>query len=264
MNNAYNFKGKTILVTGASSGLGRAAAQQFAAGGGRVVGVDRNEERLREEVASWPAAAGGSHEAIIADLQPADAPRRVMAEAARRVGRLDILVNSAGVCHFTPAAKISATEWDEVLDIDLRALFFMGTLFGEQVDPKRGGRLINIGSNAGRKGRAMSAHYAAAKAGVASVSESLALAYGAKNVTVNTVCPAVVVTPLWETSFTELNALTGKSSAELVEGWKKLTPLGRLGTPDDVANLIVFLASDRGGFITGQTINVCGGFMLTC
>jgi NAD(P)-dependent dehydrogenase (short-subunit alcohol dehydrogenase family) len=264
MKNADNFNGKTILITGASSGLGFASAQQFARAGGRVVGVDRNEERLRAAIASWPAATGGAHEAIVADLQPADAPKLVMAEAARRVGVLDVLVNSAGVCHFNHPAKISVAEWDEVMEIDLRALYFMGTLFAEQVDPQRGGRLINIGSNAGRKGRAMSAHYAAAKAGVASVSESLALAYGAKNVTVNTVCPAVVVTPLWETSFSELNTLTGKSSAELTENWKKLTPLGRLGTPEDVANLITFLASDRGSFITGQTINVCGGFMLTC
>lgn len=229
-----------------------------------MVGVDRDERRLREAVASWPSVDGGAHEAIIADLRPADAPRRVMEEAARTVGVIHILVNFAGVCHFNHPAKISVPEWDEVLETDLRALYFMGTLFAEQVDPQRGGRLINIGSNAGRKGRAMSAHYAAAKAGVASVSESLALAYGAKNVTVNTVCPAVVVTPLWETSFPELNILTGKSAAELTEHWRMLTPLGRLGTPDDVANLVSFLASDQGSFITGQTINVCGGFMLTC
>ncbi|MEO6873389.1 MAG: SDR family oxidoreductase [Opitutaceae bacterium] len=263
MKHPYDFSGKTILITGAASGLGSAAAWQFAEGGGRVVGVDRHEQRLREAIATWPSA-GGPHEAITADLQPADAPRRVMAEAGRKVGVLDVLVNSAGVCHFNHPAKISAAEWDEVMEIDLRALYFMGMLFAEQVDPARGGRLINLGSNAGRKGRAMSAHYAAAKAGVASVSESLALAYGAKNITVNTVCPAVVVTPLWETSFSELTTLTGKSATELAQQWKKLTPLGRLGTPEDVAHLITFLASEQGSFITGQTINVCGGFMLTC
>jgi len=186
-----------------------------------------------------------------------------MAEAASD-GPVDVLVNSAGVCHFNRPAKISAEEWDEVLEVDLRALFFLGTAFAERVDPKRGGRIVNLGSNAGRKGRPLSVHYAAAKAAVASVSESLALAYGAKNITCNTVSPAVVLTPLWEDSFRELAVLTGKTSAELIAGWTQATPLKRLGTVEDVADLITFLASDRAGFITGQTINVCGGFQFTC
>jgi len=108
----------------------------------------------------------------VRDLRPADAAAAVIAEAAQ-TGPLDVLVNSAGVCHFNQLGNISAEEWDEVQEIDLRALFLLSQAFAEQVDPARGGRIINLGSNAGRKGRALSAHYAAAKAAVASVTESL-------------------------------------------------------------------------------------------
>ncbi|MGC9260139.1 MAG: SDR family NAD(P)-dependent oxidoreductase [Phycisphaerae bacterium] len=256
-----DFKGKTAIITGAGSGFGRATARMLAQCGARVVGVDRNAKALAETVA---ALAGTDHISIEKDLRPSRAAKEVIAEAMTHLPRLDILVNSAGVCHFTPANEITPEQWDEVLEIDLKSLYFMAVAAAEAMDPQRGGRIINLGSNAGRKGRAFSAHYAAAKAGVANVTESLALAYGKKGITVNTVCPAVVLTDMWQQNFQELAEITGKSSEELVRGWTAATPLQRLGTVEDVANLIAFLASDRAGFITGQEINVCGGFMLTC
>ncbi|MGC8623651.1 MAG: SDR family NAD(P)-dependent oxidoreductase [Phycisphaerae bacterium] len=256
-----DFTGKTAIITGAGSGFGRATARMLAQCGARIVGVDRNARGLAETVA---ALVGTDHISIEKDLRPARAAKEVIAEAMTHLPRLDILVNSAGVCHFTPANEITPEQWDEVLEIDLKSLYFMAVAAAEAMDPQRGGRIINLGSNAGRKGRAFSAHYAAAKAGVANVTESLALAYGKKGITVNTVCPAVVLTDMWQQNFQELAEITGKSSEELVRGWTAATPLQRLGTVEDVANLIAFLASDRAGFITGQEINVCGGFMLTC
>ena len=255
------FTEKTAIITGAGSGFGRATARMLAQCGARIVGVDRNVKALAETMATL---AGTGHISIVKDLRPARVANEVIAEAMAHLPRLDILVNSAGVCHFTPANKITPEQWDEVLEIDLKALYFLAVAAAEAMDPRHGGRIINLGSNAGRKGRAFSAHYAAAKAGVANVTESLALAYGKKGITVNTVCPAVVLTDMWERNFEELGKITGKSSEELVRNWTAATPLQRLGTPEDVANLIVFLASDRGGFITAQEINVCGGFMLTC
>ena len=256
------FTDRVALITGAASGIGHAAARQLAERGARIVAVDRNEDALAELVGALPVVTA-THIPIARDLRPAESGSAVVAEAIKKTERLDILVNAAGVCHFNRMNAITPEEWDEVLEIDLRSLFFLSVAAAEAMDPARGGRIINLGSNAGRKGRALSAHYAAAKAGVANLTESLALAYGAKNICVNTVCPGPTDTPMWEGNFRELKALTGKSPEEFFETWSKQTPLGRIGTPEDVANLITFLASDRAAFITGQEINICGGFMLT-
>lgn len=188
----------------------------------------------------------------------------MIGKAVTDAGGVDILINSAGVCHFNKVNQITPEEWDEVLEIDVRTLFFMSVAAAEVMKNDGTGRIINLGSNAGRKGRAVSAHYAAAKAAVSNLTESLALAYGAKRITANCVCPAVTDTPMWDGLYSELQKVSGKTAQELADGWSKATPLGRLGKVEDVANLIAFLASDRAAFITGQTINVCGGFMLTC
>ncbi len=255
----YSFDGKVAVITGAGSGIGHATAVMLAAGGARIVAVDRNQDKLD---ALMRALGGAGHVALQTDLRPVDSARQTIERAIAGAGAVDILVNSAGVCHFNRMSQISAEEWDEVLEIDVRSLFFMSVAAAELM--ASGGRIINLGSNAGRKGRALSAHYAAAKAAVSNLTESLALAYGPKGITANCVCPAVTDTPMWDELFAELKGATGKSATELSEGWAKATPLGRLGKPEDVANLIAFLASDRAAFITGQTINVCGGFMLTC
>lgn len=259
-----DFTGKVALITGAASGFGAATAQLLASAGATIVAVDRNKERVETVVEGLARSAGQTHHCVTKDLRPAKAGAEAVSEAVALANRIDIVVNSAGVCHFNKINEITPDAWDEVLETDLRALHFISVAAAEAMDTKRGGRIINLGSNAGRKGRALSAHYAAAKAGVVNLTESLALAYGSRQITVNTVCPAVVLTRMWEQNFTELGRLTGKTSEQLTKGWADLTPLKRLGTVEDVANLIAFLASDRAAFITGQTINVCGGFMLAC
>jgi NAD(P)-dependent dehydrogenase (short-subunit alcohol dehydrogenase family) len=265
MSAPNDFDGKTVLITGAGSGFGRASAELFASQGARIIVVDRQEDRAAEVVSRLPGGNERGHAAIVRDLRPAPAAADIVASALKIASRIDVLVNSAGVCHFTRIETIAPDEWDEVMEIDTRALFYMATHVAEAM--KRdglGGSIINLGSNAGRKGRALSAHYAAAKAAVNSISESLALAYGPDGIRVNTVSPAVVLTSMWNQNFEELGRIAGKTPGELQQFWTDQTPLRRLGTPEDIANLIVFLASDKGAFITGQNINVCGGFMHTC
>lgn len=253
--------GKVALITGAGSGIGEAASMRLASEGARIIAVDRNEAKLKKLLDSLD---GSGHIQLARDLRLEENAKLLVGESVKQTERLDIVVNAAGVCHFRAMKDIDVEEWDEVLEINVRALFLIATAAAEAMDANRGGRIVNIGSNAGRKGRAISAHYAASKAAVANLTESLALSYGKKNITANTVCPAVTATPMWDGLFSELHDATGKSRQELTEGWTKLTPLGRLGTTTDVANLIAFLVSDEASFITGQTINVCGGFMLTC
>lgn len=258
----YEFKNKVALVTGAASGIGFAVAKEFAEGGARIIGVDRNGERMKSLLNALPKS-GQSHLTIEKNLRSATAAQEVVPEALQLAGRIDIVVNAAGVCYFTKMQEISVDEFNEVFDVNVRALFLISVAAAEAMDAGRGGRIINLGSNAGRRGRALSAHYAASKAAVKNITESLALAYGSKNIAVNTVCPGPTDTPMWDSNFKGLRAITGKEPKEFWEIWTKQTPLGRVGKTEDVANLICFLASEKGGFINGQEINVCGGFMLT-
>lgn len=258
----YDFSGKVAFVTGAGSGIGEATAKQFAEGGARVVAIDRNEEKVKTLVALLKSN-GVEHIALVKDLRSGKAAQEVVQEGLKKTGRIDILVNSAGISHFNRINEIALEEWNEMMEVNVRALFFVSVAAAEAMDPVRGGRIINLGSNAGRKGRALAAHYAAAKAAVKSLTESLTLAYGSKHISVNTVCPAVTETPMWEVNFNDLTRITGKAPVEFMEMWKKMTPLGRVGSTEDVANLITFLASEKGSFVNGQEINVCGGFMLT-
>jgi NAD(P)-dependent dehydrogenase (short-subunit alcohol dehydrogenase family) len=258
----YDFTNKVALVTGAASGIGFAAAKEFAEGGARIIGVDRNAERMKSLLNALPKS-GQSHLTIEKDLRSATAAQEVVPEALQLAGRIDIVVNAAGVCSFTKMQEISVEEFNEVFDVNVRALFLISVAAAEAMDAGRGGRIINLGSNAGRKGRSLSAHYAASKAAVKNITESLALAYGSKKIAVNTVCPGPTDTPMWDSNFKGLKAITGKEPQEFWEIWTKQTPLGRVGKTEDVANLICFLASEKGGFINGQEINVCGGFMLT-
>jgi meso-butanediol dehydrogenase / (S,S)-butanediol dehydrogenase / diacetyl reductase len=258
------FKNRAAIVTGVASGIGEATAAMLAKQGAVIIGVDRNGGKAEKVMAGLSTGGGTKHHLIVKDVRPVEAARAIASEAAKHAGSIDILVNSAGVSTFRKMTDISPEEWDETLEVDLRTLFFLSVAVAETMTSERGGSIVNLGSNAGRKGRVLAAHYAAAKAGVKNLSESLAMAYGPKHITVNTVCPGPTMTPMWDGLFSDLFAIGGKSREELSQGWIRQTPLGRLGTAEDVAHLITFLCSEKARFITGQEINVCGGFMLMC
>jgi len=189
--NDLNFKGKVALITGVGSGFGAASAKMLAEQGCTIVGVEQNKESLQKVISGLPTSHA-KHYSILQDLRDADGAKIIVDQLMKLTDRLDITINSAGVCRFNKLKDISVDEWDEIFEIDVRALFQISVTSAEAME--NGGTIINLGSNAGRKGRAVSAHYAAAKAAVSNFSQSLALAYGAKNIRVNTVSPGPIMT----------------------------------------------------------------------
>lgn len=258
MRTVHDFTGKVAMVTGAASGIGLTAARLLASGGARVFCVDRGAERL----VSLVAELGPEHRAHATDLRPVQNCRQAVAACLEAMGKIDILVNAAGVCHFRKIDAIDPEEWDEMFEVDVRSLFYTAVAAAAPMAAGGGGCILNLASNAGKKGRALSAHYAGAKAAVINMSESLALAYGKQGIRCNAVCPAVTRTPLWDGALQELQEITGKGSAEWFQTWSQATPLGRVAEPEEVGHLICFLASKEGSFISGQAINICGGFGL--
>ncbi len=245
-----SLRGRTALVTGAGRGIGRAIALALAEQGVRVgVHFGRSEAGARE-VAAAVRALGGEVELFRADLADPEAVGRLFGDVEARFGRLDILVNNAAVFTRTPALELSAGEWRHILDVNLSAVFFCCQAAARLmlVRPE-GGVIVNLASGGGlhpRPGYDLSAAYAASKAGVIMLTRRLALEW-APRIRVNAVAPGII------------DSKPRPMRAEVRDRFARLIPLGRVGTPEEVATVVVFLASDEARYITGQTIVVDGG-----
>lgn len=237
--------GLKAIVIGGARGIGGGTAARLAAAGAEVAILD-----LLEDAGRAHAAEIGGHYFSL-DLSDPDNTRRVIDEAARVLGGVDVLVNSAGVFRLIPLLDIEPSEWDRVMNINARGTLTSMQAVAPHMIAAGGGRIINIASMAAKSGGAMEAHYAASKAAVVALTRAAALEWGCHGITVNAICPGFVLTEMGAATRTE----------EQVAQWSARSPLGRLAELDDVASLVLHLASE-GGYMTGQALNVTGGMVM--
>lgn len=243
--------GRVALVTGASGGLGRAIAMALAAEGA-AVGVHYSANRGQAETVAGAISEAGGHAAVVGgDLTEPAGPGRVVDETMKALGGLHILVNNAGIVRDTLILRMKDEEWDEVLATNLTAAFRCTRAALRPMIRQRGGRIINVTSVAGQMGNAGQANYAAAKAGMIGLTRAAAREVASRGITVNAVAPGMI-----EVGMTE------RLSPDQVQRFVEAVPLGRLGTAEEVAAAVVYLASEGAGYVTGQVLNVDGGLVM--
>ena len=250
---------KVAIVTGGAQGMGRAIALRYAREGARVVVADLKLDGA-QQVADEIGRGDGQAVAVQVDVRRQEDAQRMVDAAVERFGELDILVNNAGVGRIIPFLETTEADWDFIFDVNCKGLLWCSQAAARQMIAQgRGGRIINLASQAGRRGEALVLAYCASKACVISMTQSMALALAPHQITVNAIAPGIVDTPFWvevDKQFARLMDLpVGEPKRRAVAS----IPLGRIEQPEDVAGVAAFLASPDAAYITQQTINVDGG-----
>ncbi|MBF2057461.1 MAG: 3-oxoacyl-[acyl-carrier-protein] reductase [Cyanobacterium sp. T60_A2020_053] len=242
-------KGQVAIITGASRGIGKASALALAEEGAKVVVNYASNSQSAEAVVKEITEAGGEAIAIQADVSQGEAVDNLIKETIKTWGKIDILINNAGITRDTLLLRMKLEDWQKVIDLNLTGVFLCCKAVSKTMLKQRSGKIINISSVAGQMGNPGQANYSAAKAGVIGLTKTLAKEFAPRGVTVNAVAPG----------FIETDMTSGLQAEEIL----KMIPLGRYGKPEEVASMILFLCASEGAdYITGQVFNVDGGMVM--
>jgi 3-oxoacyl-[acyl-carrier protein] reductase len=244
-----SLKGKRMIVTGAGSGIGKTIARQFAEAGALIAVCDIDSEAV-QITAKEIEIIGAKAIPYKIDVSNFNEVSETVEKIIENFGSVEILINNAGITKDTLLIRMKEEDFDKVINVNLKGTFNFTRACAKYLMKERWGRIINIASVIGQMGNAGQANYAAAKAGIIGFTKSIAKELASRNITVNAIAPGFIKT-----------AMTENLSEDIKQGYLKLIPLGREGTPEDVANLCMFLASDEASYITGQVIRIDGGML---
>ncbi|MDQ4140993.1 MAG: 3-oxoacyl-[acyl-carrier-protein] reductase [Bacteroidota bacterium] len=243
-------EGKIALITGASKGIGRAIAQKFAEMGAQVAFTYLSSVEKGQALEQELSAGGAKVKGYRSDASIFTEAEKLIESVVADFGRLDILINNAGITKDGLLMRMTEEQWDAVLNVNLKSVFNLTKAATKVMMRQKYGSIVNMTSIVGIKGNAGQANYAASKAGIIGFTKSVALELGSRNIRCNAIAPGFIETEM-----------TGELGESVVEEWKKSIPLKRGGTPEDVANCAVFLGSDQSAYITGQVLQVDGGLL---
>jgi 3-oxoacyl-[acyl-carrier protein] reductase len=247
----FRLDGRVAIVTGSTKGIGKAMARGLSEAGATVVVSSRKQELCDEVAGDLAAETGGEFLALACHVGEWDAVAGFIAKVHERLGRIDVLVNNAGITRDTLIMRMSEDDWDSVVDTNLKSAFLVTKAVMRQMLKQRAGRIVNITSISGVMGNAGQANYSASKAGLMGLTRSTAREVASRNITCNAIAAGVVDTDIWQ----------GVPQAA-IDAMLERIPAGRKGTPDDIAEAAAFLASDAASYITGQVLNVDGGLVM--
>ncbi|MBT4512353.1 MAG: SDR family oxidoreductase [Chloroflexi bacterium] len=259
----FDLSGKSTIVTGGGTGIGQAISMRLAEAGASVMITDINLEAGNQTV-EMIKADGGKAQAIQADASSSSDAKKTAQATIDAFGRIDILVNNAGIYPVSPVMEISEALWDRVLDLNLKGTFLYAQSIAEvMIKTGQGGKIINMASVDGMRPTGLVAHYNASKGGVIMLTKAMALELAPHRILVNAVAPGGIITTGTAQTGVEMQQATGKSLEQMAEDISKRMPLGRMGEPDEVARVVLFLASRCADYMTGEIVVVDGGYLLS-